>query len=768
MFVRSLSCLAASLVLAAPAFAKAPKAPTKLRAKAVGSNAFQLKWKDNSKDETGWEIRVALQGGKPSLFKRIPTPDLTQTTILTNDLAGKTIVVEVAAYKGKEGKEKVSKPTNTASATALSPATFVKPGKLKVRAIDDGRILLKWKDKSTSEETYQVQMKRGKGQWLDVAFLDPDKKFKLVVPGLEPEQDYQFRVRALKDGGATTTPFSRMAKAKTKSLRAPKNLVARNGEEGQLAFRWKDKSSVESGFELEQSISGAAFTKLGDIGADSTGTEMLDGFFGSGNYRFRIRAFRNGAEGRSYSSYSNTVRPTPVPLGKPVDFVGNTTGSTTVRLMWKGNSKLATGYQIYAKFPGADDFSYLGYAPVDDPVADVEGLSVGKSYEFKVRAVYGLVASAFTPSVRLLTEGAAVTSGAIAQYSTADGYEYQVTVTDADALDSLTVTGLPAGVTYSAATRMISGVATEEGVWNVVIEAKFFDGTTHEKTVVLRTVRQPAAPVVDAGFATVGVAVSEDTSVPLAGHFSDPDTGDARRVTTPLGSFDIILYPLATPATVANFLAYADAGRYQKSFFHRSPSNFVIQGGGFTYDAVDGFSKLVTDPAVVNEPGISNVAATVAMAKLPGDPNSATSQFFASIGDNSSNLDGQNGGFTVFGRVAGDGMSVVNAINLLPTKTYTVDVDGTDQDLDDVPMNDATAPATIDPTKLVGILSVDPVALVSYSVDSLDPSVATASVVGGNVVIHGVSQGSTEIVVTATDLDGQTVSSNIAVTVGGP
>ncbi|MCP5544693.1 MAG: peptidylprolyl isomerase, partial [Akkermansiaceae bacterium] len=199
-----------------------------------------------------------------------------------------------------------------------------------------------------------------------------------------------------------------------------------------------------------------------------------------------------------------------------------------------------------------------------------------------------------------------------------------------------------------------------------------------------------------------------------------------------------------------------------------SPSNFVIQGGGFTYDAVDGFSKLVTDPAVVNEPGISNVAATVAMAKLPGDPNSATSQFFASIGDNSSNLDGQNGGFTVFGRVAGDGMSVVNAINLLPTKTYTVDVDGTDQDLDDVPMNDATAPATIDPTKLVGILSVDPVALVSYSVDSLDPSVATASVVGGNVVIHGVSQGSTEIVVTATDLDGQTVSSNIAVTVGGP
>ncbi|MFM7555828.1 MAG: peptidylprolyl isomerase [Verrucomicrobiota bacterium] len=37
-----------------------------------------------------------------------------------------------------------------------------------------------------------------------------------------------------------------------------------------------------------------------------------------------------------------------------------------------------------------------------------------------------------------------------------------------------------------------------------------------------------------------------------------------------------------------------------------------------------------------------------------GGPHSASSQWFLSLGDNSANLDEQNGGFTVFGRVVGD------------------------------------------------------------------------------------------------------------------
>jgi peptidyl-prolyl cis-trans isomerase A (cyclophilin A) len=54
------------------------------------------------------------------------------------------------------------------------------------------------------------------------------------------------------------------------------------------------------------------------------------------------------------------------------------------------------------------------------------------------------------------------------------------------------------------------------------------------------------------------------------------------------------------------------------------------------------------------------------MAKIGGDPNSATNQWFVNLADNT-NLDADNGGFTVFGQVLGDGMALLDAIDDLPT-----------------------------------------------------------------------------------------------------
>jgi cyclophilin family peptidyl-prolyl cis-trans isomerase len=133
---------------------------------------------------------------------------------------------------------------------------------------------------------------------------------------------------------------------------------------------------------------------------------------------------------------------------------------------------------------------------------------------------------------------------------------------------------------------------------------------------------------------------------------------------TPLGDVEIELYDDEAPQTVANFLNYVRDGDYGKSFIHRSVRGFVVQGGGFRF--IDNVaSPIPTDPPVVNEPGISNTRGTIAMAKQPNDPNSATSQWFINVGDNASQLDGQNGGFTVFGKVRGNGMDVIDAINAL-------------------------------------------------------------------------------------------------------
>ena len=135
-------------------------------------------------------------------------------------------------------------------------------------------------------------------------------------------------------------------------------------------------------------------------------------------------------------------------------------------------------------------------------------------------------------------------------------------------------------------------------------------------------------------------------------------------IETPLGDIEIELLEDDAPKTVANFLNYIENNRYDKAFIHRSAPGFVIQGGGFAF--IDGAApEIEAFPAVENEFKVLNTRGTLAMAKLGDQPDSATSQWFINLADNS-DLDSQNGGFTVFARVVGDGMEVADAISQLP------------------------------------------------------------------------------------------------------
>src|SRR4051812_15974596 len=136
----------------------------------------------------------------------------------------------------------------------------------------------------------------------------------------------------------------------------------------------------------------------------------------------------------------------------------------------------------------------------------------------------------------------------------------------------------------------------------------------------------------------------------LALSCTSPLFGQTVRFQTDLGNIDVVLFPEVAPQTVANFLNYVNRHDYDGSFMHRSVPNFVIQGGGFKF--VNNHQQAIpTDPPVVNEFHVSNTRGTLAMAKLGSSPDSATSQWFFNESDaNASNLDNQNGGFTVFGR----------------------------------------------------------------------------------------------------------------------
>ncbi|MDQ3116154.1 MAG: peptidylprolyl isomerase [Verrucomicrobiota bacterium] len=259
--------------------------------------------------------------------------------------------------------------------------------------------------------------------------------------------------------------------------------------------------------------------------------------------------------------------------------------------------------------------------------------------------------------------------------------------------------------------------------------------------------------------------------VPLQGYFSDPDT-TVVRLTTVLGDIDLALYDQETPLTVANFKNYIDNGRYfpidpttqmpAPLFFHRSVAGFVIQSGGFagTVNPSDPEhaqpTAILPFAAVPNEPGISNTRGTIAMAKVEGNPDSATSQWFINLADNL-DLDTQNGGFTVFGRVIGDGMSVADAIALVPRFNFG-------SPFESLPLRNYTSPNLVEPENLVSIPAINYTPELTFTASSAQPALATVSVSGTNLLITPKAVGTATITVTATDVDGAQVSQSFVVT----
>src|SRR5437867_1390845 len=133
---------------------------------------------------------------------------------------------------------------------------------------------------------------------------------------------------------------------------------------------------------------------------------------------------------------------------------------------------------------------------------------------------------------------------------------------------------------------------------------------------------------------------------------------------TTFGDLDVELYAQDKPVTVQNFIRYVQTGFYQNMFLHRCLPGFVVQGGGFLivdpasitpFSATNGNLYVVPSfGPITNEFNVgrrlTNSYGTIAMAKLPGNPNSASSEWFFNLANNTG-LDSQNGGLTVFGPV---------------------------------------------------------------------------------------------------------------------
>jgi cyclophilin family peptidyl-prolyl cis-trans isomerase len=266
-------------------------------------------------------------------------------------------------------------------------------------------------------------------------------------------------------------------------------------------------------------------------------------------------------------------------------------------------------------------------------------------------------------------------------------------------------------------------------------------------------------------------------TIDLRNYFAVPSvTGQVVQFDTALGKFNVELLANDAPLSVQNFLSYVANPTYTNSFVHRiaaldgANGNRIVQGGG--YVAPDG-STLARKSPVALEYKLPNARGTLALART-SDLNSATSEWFFNVDDNTTVLGQSNGGgYAVFGRVLGTGMSVVDAMTAVTI--YNAGGAFTNLPLRDLTAAQIAGTAALQLSNFVLINSITvaptyPTAtnltsVIQFNVANLTSAVATGALSGSTLTITPVGAGSGTISIRAGDVNGNFIPANISVTV---
>jgi len=292
------------------------------------------------------------------------------------------------------------------------------------------------------------------------------------------------------------------------------------------------------------------------------------------------------------------------------------------------------------------------------------------------------------------------------------------------------------------------------GLWASGVNSGITAPTAGSGTAIGFTMTQIKA------FTDSTVAINSTTYYNLAAFNLSPDTTNTTiTFNTSRGAIDVTLLDSAAPVSVTNFLSYAQNGSYTDDLFHRMANLSgtgdaqILQGGQFTTNSsgtpstVNSFTDVPTYQPIANEydPSRPNAIGSLAMARLgapaPDFLNSATSQFYFNLKDNTSSL-GQAGGYAVFGNVA-NSASLTNLQSFATSYSPTQPAMINGNSLTTLPvLTGATLPAPVSPATIsspVGtattnlaltntITGATPTGFLNYLVTSSDTSIVTATI----------------------------------------
>ena len=179
------------------------------------------------------------------------------------------------------------------------------PSELTGVAVSATRVELSWRDNSTRERDFLVQMRlAGEGRFATLG-TSPANSTSFLVEGLTPATEYVFRIRARR--GELKSPFTAGVAVTTPAAapERPSGLEAIATSASEIRLTWSDRSVNEEEFRVEVSEDGQTFVRAAALPADST-TATLGGLPALAHRYFRVNAVSGGGA----SPFSNTAQAT--------------------------------------------------------------------------------------------------------------------------------------------------------------------------------------------------------------------------------------------------------------------------------------------------------------------------------------------------------------------------------------------------------------------------------------------------------------------------
>ena len=330
-------------------------APSALNLVVVAYNRIDVSWRDNSPNETGFEVHRGATANGP--FSLLTTTAAGVTSYPDGGLTGATpYCYKVRAFRITGKNTTYSEFSNTACATTPPPPAPAVPSGANAIPQYSTAVRVTWVDNSNDENGFRVEFSATEaGPWTSAGPDLPANSTAFDHSGRASDQQVCYRVIAF-NSLASSAPSNVDC---TAPPFGPDQLTAVGVSGPAIDLTWKDNSAVEDGYEVRRAPPDGQFITVAVLSPNAGGYHDA-GIVADTRYTYSIAARKDGG----YSNFSSvSALAASAPPSAPSPTQAWPMNSSGILISWTEASQNVDAFRVEYSADGGASWSTAGTTP---------------------------------------------------------------------------------------------------------------------------------------------------------------------------------------------------------------------------------------------------------------------------------------------------------------------------------------------------------------------------------------------------------------------